>query len=549
MNDKEFNLIDESWIRVINDECRVDEISLAELFKNAHKYKDLCGEIPTQDFALFRFLLAILHTVISRFDINGEPLPLKDNEDALDRWEEFWHAGRFPDEVISDYLESYRESFYLFHPERPFYQCEHAKVGTEYSTAKLYGDLSESNNKVRMFSMLSGKEKNSMTFSEAARWLMYLNAFDGCVKATSEFRAALKALDKKPPSISTGWLGQLGLICVLGNNLFETLMLNLVLMYQEKDGVYPKEKPIWEFEKIPDGECVKIVCPDNLAQLYTLQSRRLYLKKENKKVIGFYGLGGNFFDKENDFIEPMTVWRAPKKDSNIRLPNKHDASRQFWRDFSALIISNDQNSRPGIIEWIELLEDIDILENPILDFKIASVQYDSNNYSVTNIFSDSFQFHSSLISEMNSMWQNMVCDCVEFSDEISKKVWTLAKNVNLASGGNEDTTSKNAADKAKSDFYSRIDSPFRKWLCTIDPETDNAYDKKVKWREECVKIALEFGKNIINNVEPSAVFGKNKPIKNKPIKNKPIDKEEKKIYSAAKAMNIFVAQVKSAEIK
>lgn len=547
MNDKEFNLIDESWIRVINDECRVDEISLAELFKNAHKYKDLCGEIPTQDFALFRFLLAILHTVISRFDINGEPLPLKDNEDALDRWEEFWHAGRFPDEVISDYLESYRESFYLFHPERPFYQCEHAKVGTEYSTAKLYGDLSESNNKVRMFSMLSGEEKNSMTFSEAARWLIYVNAYDDTsAKKSSES----KALGLELPSPGAGWMGKLGLVCVLGNNLFETLMLNVILINEESDSIYPKERPIWECEKIPDGERIKVAMPDNLAQLYTLQSRRLYLKREGQKVTGYYLLGGDFFDKENTFIEPMTVWKnSGNKNNDIYVPKRHDISRQFWRDFSALVISAEKSRKPGVISWINRLDDENILQNRILDFKIASVQYGDKDFFVTNIFSDSFQFHSSLISEMNSMWQNMVCDCVEFSDEISKKVWTLAKNVNLASGGNEDTTSKNAADKAKSDFYSRIDSPFRKWLCTIDPETDNAYDKKVKWREECVKIALEFVKNIINNVEPSAVFGKNKPIKNKSIKNKPIDKKEKKIYSAAKAMNIFVAQVKSAEIK
>ena len=113
MNEKAFNLMDEPWIRVIDNECRIDEISLIELFQNAQNYKDLCGEIPTQDFALLRLLLAILHTVISRFDVNGEPSPIEDEETALNRWQEIWDAGKFPDNVISDYLVSQRESFYL----------------------------------------------------------------------------------------------------------------------------------------------------------------------------------------------------------------------------------------------------------------------------------------------------------------------------------------------------------------------------------------------------------------------------------------------------
>lgn len=540
MNEKVFNLIDEPWIRVIDDACRVDEVSLAELFKNAHQYKDLCGEIPTQDFALLRFLLAILHTVVSRFDMDGKMSPIEDDETALDRWKEIWNAGKFPDKVISDYLESQHESFYLFHPERPFYQCEHAKVGTSYTTAKLYGNLSESNNKVRMFSMLSGEEKNVMTFSEAARWLIYVNAFDDTsAKKSSES----KALGLELPSVGVGWMGKLGLLCVSGNNLFETLILNLILV---NENGYSEERPIWELEKMPDGERIPVAMPDNLAQLYTLQSRRLYLKREDQKVIGFYLLGGNFFDKENAFIEPMTIWKnSGNKNNNSYIPKRHDISRQFWRDFSALVVSTDKSHKPGVVSWINRLDEENILEDRILDFKIASVQYGDKDFFVTNVFSDSFQFHSFLISEMNSMWQNMICDCVEFSDEIAKKVWILAKNINLASGGNEVNTSKNFADKAKSDFYIRIDLPFRKWLCAIDPEADNAYDKKIKWREECVKIARQFGNDIICNIDSSAIFGKGKFVDKE--KNK--TEIKKTIYSAAKAMNIFIAQLKKEESK
>ena len=67
-----FNLLDEPWISVVYDEKgTTKEVSLQELFINAHQYKDLAGDTKTQDFAVLRVLLAVLHTVFSRFDADG----------------------------------------------------------------------------------------------------------------------------------------------------------------------------------------------------------------------------------------------------------------------------------------------------------------------------------------------------------------------------------------------------------------------------------------------------------------------------------------------
>ena len=202
MNDKDFNLLDEPWIRVIDGDCNVHEVSLIKLFEQAHNYKDLCGELPTQDFAVLRLLLAVLHTVFSRYDIQGEDRPLEDPDDALERWQELWESGKFPGEVIRAYLESQRENFYLFHPERPFYQCEHAKAGTEYSASKLNGNLSESKDGHRLFTDLSGKAKEEMSFAEAARWLLYVNAYDDTSAKPSR---ESKEKGVKLPSTGVGW--------------------------------------------------------------------------------------------------------------------------------------------------------------------------------------------------------------------------------------------------------------------------------------------------------------------------------------------------------
>ena len=76
MNEIEFNLIDEPWIRVMDSNCNVSEVSLKDAILNAHNYKSLSGELPTQDIAVMRLMLAVLHTVYSRADENGNESPL-----------------------------------------------------------------------------------------------------------------------------------------------------------------------------------------------------------------------------------------------------------------------------------------------------------------------------------------------------------------------------------------------------------------------------------------------------------------------------------------
>lgn len=83
-----------------------------------------------------------------------------------------------------------------------------------------------------------GKEKR-LTYPEAARWLLQLNGFDD---------AGLKKkirTDKELPSFKPGWLGQLGLIIANGSNLFETLMLNFVLLDHQEEP-WESAAPVWE---------------------------------------------------------------------------------------------------------------------------------------------------------------------------------------------------------------------------------------------------------------------------------------------------------------
>lgn len=86
MKEIEFNLLTEPWIRVRLRDNTVREVSLTEALVSAQDYVDLAGEMPTQNAAVLRLLLAVLFTVFSRVDAKGN----------LNRWRRammHWNAG------------------------------------------------------------------------------------------------------------------------------------------------------------------------------------------------------------------------------------------------------------------------------------------------------------------------------------------------------------------------------------------------------------------------------------------------------------------------
>ena len=108
--EKEFNLLYEPWILVRTKINEIKKLSILEAFKQAEKVQSLAGELPTQDFAVMRLLLAIMHATF--VDENVE-----DAKDAMQLWQEIWKLKKFPYEMIEQYLKKYEDRFWLFHPQ------------------------------------------------------------------------------------------------------------------------------------------------------------------------------------------------------------------------------------------------------------------------------------------------------------------------------------------------------------------------------------------------------------------------------------------------
>ena len=92
----EFNLLDEKWILVRKSDCTTDELSLTDALLRSHEYTALSGELPTQDVSILRLLLAVLHTVFSRYTPEGEYKPVSSANEAMSRWKTLWYGGKFP---------------------------------------------------------------------------------------------------------------------------------------------------------------------------------------------------------------------------------------------------------------------------------------------------------------------------------------------------------------------------------------------------------------------------------------------------------------------
>ncbi len=528
MTEKEFNLIDEPWIKVINMQGREEEVSLLDFYKRAHQFKTLAGELPTQDVAVLRLLLAILYAVFTRVDTEGNAAGITSTGEALERWKQLWEMGVFLDQAIEQYLRYYEERFYLFHPETPFYQVAGLTKGTAYTTAKFVGDLSESNNKVRLFPVRSGKAKKYVDNAEAIRWLLYLNAYDDTSSKPS-------VRGKGMPSVGAGWLGKLGLIFASGKSLFETLMLNFVLI-RDSTELFEKGVPVWECVEVNGNERVVITQPSSPVELLTIQSRRILLQKDGcGNIIGYKLLGGDVFARENAFTEQMTLWRNEgKKREVVFIPKRHNSARQIWRDFASLILNSESDRPPGVVNWIAYLKGQTLIKNNEVRFQIASVKYGDKDFFVEDVFSDSISMNINLLTKIGTDWIPKIIKVLEITDQCVWQLGTLAYELAAASGNDDTSSKKGISATAREQAYFSLDIPFRNWLARINPETDDMDKTMFAWLEQMKKIILQQGEQLVKDAGEKAFTG---------IYKKDADRGVTTIKTAPKAYLKFKASI------
>ncbi|MCW6660845.1 type I-E CRISPR-associated protein Cse1/CasA [Aerococcaceae bacterium NML201209] len=538
-----FNLLDEPWISVIvDDKGTSQEVSLKALFENAHLYKELAGDTKTQDFAVMRVLLAVLHTVFSRVDATGkvyevegrklfelnerlkperemDPAHLDDYEGLLfDTWEDIWGQQKFPC-IINDYLEKWRDRFNLLDEEYPFFQVTERVLKNESnitdSSGRVSGRtfnrlISQSGNKVALFAPkflgligvdeVKSKElcnKDRLSYSQLTRWLITYQGYSG-----AEGKVKFKFC--KDDSQSKGWIYEIGGIYIKSKNIFETLMLNFCLAYKEDENLQHIQTPCWECS---DDEVLKRYLTssrhNNIASLYTDWSRGIYIdpKFEENEPFSFKCAKVSAIDHHDNFLEPMTLW--DKNKTGKLIPRKHEFEEAMWRSFglmtSRMRTKESGGRRPGIMDWLSDLESERIIENGLITLEAVSMQAGkpaSSSVPVNEIIDQLTLDSYVLMDDSDNGWIVRINDTIEFTQDVVDKIYRSylndikrVRNLENADG----FLKRNIAT-----MYYCLDAPFREWLASIQPEND--FDETIlKWRSALKDLILEQAKEHLHH--------------------------------------------------
>lgn len=513
---RRFNLLEEPWIVVMTDnKGSTRKVSLIEVFTKAHEFKRLAGDTPAQDFAILRFLLAIMHTVFSRLDSEGreyEWLELDhkfrqisdvDEEDEeeysqalYETWKNLWGLSKLPP-LIVEYLEKWSDRFNLYDEEYPFYQVTEKDlqskkvVKTGSINPKLMNRLiSESNNKIELFSPASESFKNNLDNSELARWLIAFQGYTG----TGD-KAKFPGMKV---SASKGWLLGIGGVYLSGKSLKETLLLNMKALDSPK-----AQKPVWEKDIDHTISDLLHKQPDNLSELYTNWSR--LIKIENRaneseiakiEVVQLPGINPQEF-----YLEQMTLWRYPKsgKDKNHWVPKAHDVNRFIWRSFdqiSTSINKKSENKMPGIIEWHNQLIGDKQLKGGVITVASVGLSYNRDASTMPNddIY-DELNIYDEILADVGK--EGWVPRISEEIQKIETAIGYVLKGFLEDISKIRNISSEGIVGVHVQEAYFQVDIPFREWLLDLRPN-DSKEETVRRWRLELKDLVINQAEQLLS---------------------------------------------------
>ena len=118
--------------------------------------------------------------------------------------------------------------------------------------------------------------------------------------------------------------------------------------------------------------------------------------------------------------------------------------------------------------------------------------------------------------ELGKDWIRAIIDQIGLIDSAADAVGNLAVNLGKAVGQHGDVLTV-ASKAAKEQLYVTLDIPFRDWLLELDPEQDpdERLDLEKQWKEQARRIALEIGREMVDQKGDAAFVGRMVKDKNK----------------------------------
>ena len=534
MDKKSFNLVTEPWIQVLDKNGNPKEVSLLDVFEDAASYQRLAGDMASQDLVILRLLVAILTTVYSRVDANGEVyewLTLDEKmhvkeadeedyeyDDLVNTWQLLYKNGQFS-KSVAQYLKE-NSSKFDFLGDDPFYQVNKEVYDQEVPANKkvnikspkgpvdikqINRTISESNNSPSIFSPKTRQTKNEVNMAQLVRWIITYQGFAGVTDKT-------KVNSKKKFSVSAGWLYGLNPVFAQGENLFQTLMLNLVFSEE-----YRVEKPFWEFENAV--EYIEFLKDEPFARdlsistLYTLWSRMLHIEWIDDEPIIFTA-GLPKLDSTEAFVEPMTTWRRNKKTGEVYPATKHlaDLTKAMWRNFGQYVRTTDSDEledmhEPEIIKWLRNVQDNEYLPTDTsLTLRTTTLISDGNATSQSPVVevNDQFRIKADVLFDKNDKdyWPEDIENMIDLTQQVGKDFWIFTNNISKLRG----LDGTDFADNSTAKFYESLNLPFLTWLASLRNDQERTA-KTVEWKNILKKVAIIKAEEVLKNASPRDIIG------------------------------------------
>lgn len=504
MNDAPaFSLLHEPWIEVQLRDGSDTALSIRDVFARADDIVEVLGESPTQSLAIMRLLLAILHAAL-------------EGPEGETAWRELYEASALPVDKVEQYLREYEDRFYLVHPQTPFYQVNSLSTakGEVASVAKIIADVPAG---AQLFTSRSGSAAERLSFPEAARWLVQVQAYDiSGIKSGAVGDPRVKGGKGYP--IGTGYAGSLGGLYLKSDTLTETLILNLVSGSQVGEPVWERV-PQTAAPESPDPDVLRT--PTGLADLYTWQSRRVRLVVEAEHVVGVVlSNGDKILAHDMRKQEPMTMWRrSPTQEKKlgytpVYFPLTHDPGRALWRSAEALMLEKNVSNQsgeadrylaPGVLRHLVNLDD-DLDSHKSVSIRAIGMQYGTQQAVTDEVFDDSLAVEIGVLTAAGRHIRVLIVDVVAETIEACKAVGLFAADIARAAGGDNDIQVARR-DVARERAYAAIDLQFRQWLHSLHAESDTEEAHR-RWHETARAVLKEIETALVDSAPPGAIRGR-----------------------------------------
>jgi CRISPR system Cascade subunit CasA len=469
---------------------------------HAAQYIEVRDPSPLVTVALHRLLLAVLHRVFG--------------PESPEAWSDLWQngSGRFCDGKLEGYLKKpvIYSRFDLFDDKHPFYQTASLPFGSPDRTTgrpkfvkpiwRMAHELAYSDN-MNLFAHFTKNDWETRPAAEAARWLVAFQGFAlGGLITTEEGRRA------QDGSADAGQLVKSAVVVAKGENLFQTLLLNLVHYSSDDEAPFAfkaiADQPAWERDsetKASDRQY------DGYLDLLTWQSRRVKLVAERDGAGNLLGVSGVVTMK--GFQLPDKYWRF-NYETMVGYVRTKDAkgkeepwqslgfrgNKALWRDSHALFQSvAEETKRPRVLSWVDDLRQDGRITRELIQLDVCGLC--SNQAKVMFWRHESLPFPLRYLhdTQLFESLKQIVRLAEEVADVLSTAVWSAAvTSLNLDKeetrlGKTERDAVKRVVQSLDTErlFWSALERPFRH--CLQELPGDDAHRSKVvqQWFSETLK--------------------------------------------------------------